>query len=419
MKQSFLLAWRALLRGHVLSLLLFATVSAHFFLPALIRSDGTVSGWREMFVRAVPGVTYGFTVVALLACACGLFAQERERFRLSLTVVRPVSAFGVACGKWLALCLIALIVYATTAVLTYSRVVDAPRCMHHFTPRLVSPMVKAQEMMAAYLADPKTPEHVKKVPRAAVLRLLANKELDRYDVVRPGESLSWPFDSSLVRQTNALVRVRFATQFDLRSPLEGTFSLGEFSAVVSNKTQSVIDVPLKRGEKVERAEKVELKFTNTGKELVMLRPRRDLELLVPADSFGMNLVRAVAQMLVGTAFLAAFGLFLSSAFSRPVSIFTSLVMTAVALMSPSVIVQFPDEIETTLANKIGLVITRTTYMFTSSVGEMAPISDLATDTCIEWGDLLRSAGVSGVLLPVVLLGLAAIIVRRKPLADHS
>ena len=419
MKQSFLLAWRALVRGHVLTLLLVATALAHLLLPALVRSDGTAEGWREMFVRAVPGTTYAFTVIALLACACGFFAQERERFRLSLTVVRPVSAFAVAFGKWVALCLAAGLVYSFSAALTLARVPAPPPCMHHFAPTLPPPVEKAREMMDEYLANPKTPEFVKKAPRSAVLRLLTNKELDRYDVVRSGKSISWPFDASLANVTNMLVRVRFATQFDLRSPLEGVFTLGDFAAVVSNKTQSVVDVPLKKVEKVEKGGGLELKFSNTGKELVMLRPRRDLEVLVPADSFGINLARAVVQMLVVTALLSAFGLFLSSAFSRTVSIFTSLVTVAVALMAPSVVMQFPDEIETTFSNKIGLLITRTVYAFTSTAGEMEPVSALATDTCIEWGELLKCALVSGVLLPLLLLVATALVVRRKPLADHS
>ena len=419
MKQSFLLAWRALVRGHVLTLLLVATALAHLLLPALVRSDGTAEGWREMFVRAVPGTTYAFTVIAILACACGFFAQERERFRLSLTVVRPASAVGVAFGKWLALCLVGVLVYSFTAVLTLVHVPDPPPCMHHFAPTLPPPVEKAREMMDEYLANPKTPEFVKKAPRSAVLRLLTNKELDRYDVVRSGASMSWPFDPSLAGATNMLVRVRFATQFDLRSPLEGVFTLGGMSAVVSNKTQSVVNVPLKRVEKVEEGEGLSLMFTNTGKELVMLRPRRDLEVLVPADSFGMNLARAVVQMLVVTALLSAFGLFLSSALSRPVAVFTSLVTVAVALMAPSVVIQFPDEIETTLSNKIGLLITRTVYALTSTAGEMEPVSALATDSCIEWGELLKCTLVSGVLLPLLLLGATAFIVRRKPLADHS
>ena len=90
MKASFILAWRALVRSHVLTLLLVATALAHAFLPALVRSDGTSAGWREMFVRAVPGAAYVFIAVTILACACGFFAQEAE----------SISAVSDGSSKW-------------------------------------------------------------------------------------------------------------------------------------------------------------------------------------------------------------------------------------------------------------------------------------------------------------------------------
>lgn len=419
MKHSFVLAWRALVRGHVLSLLLVATVFAHLLLPSLVRSDGTAAGWREMYIRAVTGATYAVTAVAVLACACGAFAQERERFRLSLTVVRPASAFGVACGKWLALCAVAVVAYVLTAALTWARMPEAPPCRHRSAPALPPAVETARGMMADYLANPKTPEAVKKAPRAAVLRLLTNKERERYDVVRPGERQTWPFPAELARETNLVVRVRFATQFDLRSPLAGTFTLGGLSAAVSNNTQSVIEVGLKGTGKNGGDGTTDLRFENTGGEVVMLRPRRDLEVLAPADSFGANLARAVVQMLVATAVLAAFGLFLSSALSRPVALFTAFAALAVALMAPSVILQFPDELETTLANRMGLTVARGVHLLTATAGEAEPVSNLATGACIEWKDILKGVLVNAVLLPAGLLGLAALLVRRRPLANRS
>ena len=49
MAESFLLAWRALLRGHVLTALLVLTALAHLLLPAIVRSDGTDAGGQEVF----------------------------------------------------------------------------------------------------------------------------------------------------------------------------------------------------------------------------------------------------------------------------------------------------------------------------------------------------------------------------------
>lgn len=418
MRESFKLAFRALVRGHVLTLLMVATALVHFWMPSLVRSDGTAAGWREMFVRAVPGSVYAIVVLTLLACACGLFAQERERFRLSLTVVRPISAVAVAAGRWLALCAVAACALAFNAALTAARMPSPPRCLHHFAPALPPPVETAKVMMADYLADPATPEAVKRAPKSAVLSLLTNKEFDRYDVVPSGSTMAWPFAPELATRSDLLVRVRFATQFELRAPLEGRLAFGGLAAVVSNSTQTVLDVPLASSEKAVDVA-AGLTFSNTGRETVMLRPRRDLELLYPADSFGANLVRATLQMLAATALLAAFGVFLSAALSRPVALFTALVSMMVVLMAPSVVAQFPDEIEVAFADRLGLAISRTVSLLTSAAGDVSPISDLATDTCIEWAALGRSLLMNAVLLPSGLLVLAALLVRRRPLANQT
>ena len=47
------------------------------------------------------------------------------------------------------------------------------------------------------------------------------------------------------------------------------------------------------------------RFKNSGREIIMLHPRRDLELLTPADAFCCNLARATVQMLSTIALLAA------------------------------------------------------------------------------------------------------------------
>ena len=429
MKASFILAWRALVRGHVLTLLLVATALAHLFLPAIVRSDGTAAGWREMFVRAVPGAVIAFITVTILACACGFFAQERERFRLSLTVVRPVSAFGVACGKWLALCAVAAVSLAFTGILTAYRLSDAPRCLHHHAPQLPPAAVCAQAAMAAYLADPNTPEKVKNAPKAAVLSLLTNKELDRYDVIPKGATFAWPFAETLAATNrDVFVRVRFATQFEMRSAFEGEFAFGPYHAPVKHSTQSVLDVPLVVGPALSTNllatvagtnATVALQFANTGNETVMLRPRRDLEILTPADSFRANLVRALMQIFAGVALLAAFGLFLSAAVSRPVAIFTAVVAVMVTLMAPSVVAQFPDEMDTKLTERFGLAVSRLICSLTQTVSEAEPLSDLATDRCVEIAALAKSLLVNVIVLPCVLLAATAMIVRRKPLAENS
>ncbi len=420
--EGFTLAWRALARGHVLALLLAAVALAHVLLPALVRSDGTAAGAREMYIRAVTGATYLITALTTLACACGFFAQERARKRLALTLVRPASTWGVACGTWLALCALAAAAFALTAACTALRFPETPACWHRAVPTLPPAEETARGMLADYLADPRTPEAVKKAPRATVLRLLTNKERERYDAVRTGETATWPVPAALARETNVVVRVRFATPFDMRAPLVGAFTLGPLSGTVSNQTQSIVSVPLAPSAqapstKPQAPDTSRLSFVNHGAHPLMMRPRRDIELLVPADAFAGNLARACAQMLTVTALLAAFGLFLSSALSRPVALFTALAVVSVALMAPSVVLQFPDELGTTFGNRACLALTRAIYGLTETACAAQPISDLATDMCIEPLAVLRGVAVNGLLLPLALLALAARLLRHSQQAQ--
>lgn len=419
MAESFLLAWRALVRGHVLTLLLGAAGLVHLLVPALVRSDGTMDGWREMFVRAVPGSVYVVTAVALLACACGLFAHERETNRLAQTVVRPVSAFALAAGRLAALASVAALVLVLNATLLLARE-GWTNCRHVFTPNLLPPSVVASRALEDYLRDPQTPEAVKQAPRHTVLSLLTNKELDRYDTIPAGETMQWPFRVDKVSQSvqndrDIAVRVRFATQFDMRASVSGWFQLQNWCGMVSNSTQSVIEVPLTADESRATAAAGSLSFRNAGTSSVMLRPRRDLQILVPADSFRWNLLRATVEMFSVVMFLCAFGLFLSSALARPVALFTAFVALLVVVMAPGVVAQFPDELDVAMSDRLGLWISRGVSMVTASFADASPVADLATGTCIEWNRLLRSVLVNAVATPALLLTLTALVVRRKPL----
>ena len=91
----------------------------------------------------------------------------------------------------------------------------------------------------------------------------------------------------------------------------GELRLGELSAAVSNLTQAVLVFPLAdRGG--EAGEEGVLSFRNLGKDALMLRPRRDVELLIPADSFFWNLLRSWIEMAATLTLVVAFGLFLSA-----------------------------------------------------------------------------------------------------------
>ncbi len=420
MAESFLLAWRALLRGHVLTALLALTALAHLLLPALVRSDGTETGESELFLRVVPGSVYVVLCVALLACACGLVARARESHRLALAMVRPVSAGAVVLGPLMALVAVAAIVLAFNAGLTCARGGWADS-RHVYKPELEPPEVAARQMLQEILASTNTSEEIRSVPQHKLLSILIEHETDRYEIIRPGGSIELPFPAEAAEAPDGVtVRIYFSTRFNLRANLSGIVSFGKWSAAVTNNTQSFLEIPLAVAQERDPPEEgaPKLVFRNTGRSEVMFRPRRDVELLTPADSFNMNMVRASCEMLCVIAFLCAFGLFLSAALSRPVAIFSALVALAVTEMAPSVLAQCPETLDLSLTDRIGLWLSRRVVFATSAVAEPEPLSNLATGTYIKWANVGRAVLVDAVVAPLVLLSIAAFIVRRRASASR-
>lgn len=436
MKDAFLIAWRSLWRGKTLWILLAAVVAAHVFLPGLARSDGTSAGRLEMHVRVVCGAVAALAYVSALALACGSFAREREDDLLPLSLVRPVSAFSVSAGRWLALVLLSAGILAVNAVLTNIVLSRSPYppgdCRIHHAPALPPAEVTAAAAMEAFLKSDRTPDEVKKAPRAAVLALLTAKENERYEVVRPGQTVSWPF-AVPVGTGPLVVRTRFSTLYNLKADLSGIFRYGALEGVVSNSTQAILETPLRLGMGTDPvasalgvlgtdplvlrpnmgADPAAVSFTNTGKTDVMLRPRRDVELLAPGDSFMANSARATGEMLAIAGLLAAFGLFLSAALSRPVALFTAAVLLAAALMAPDAVSQFPDEFHATAGEKAGLFISRAVTRLTAALSEISPVSDMAAGRAIAAGTLARTLAADLVAWPALFLAFAAFILRRK------
>ena len=415
MKSAFLIAWRGLWRGWTLWTLLVSVAALHLLLPGIVRSDGTDAGAFEMSVRVVCGAVAAIIYSAALAIGGGMFAKEREDELLPLSLVRPASAFSVAVGRWLAMVLLfACVVLANAALLNALPQKGASwrsDCRVHLTPSMPPAEVSAAKAMEEFLRDERTPEAVRKSPRAAVLSLLTAKENERYEIVRPGQTSSWPF-SGLVTGP-FWVKTRFSTMYNLKTKLNGVFRIGNLTGIVSNNTQAVLEIPLAvtAGSNTNGVDM--LTFTNTGKTDVMLRPRRDIEILAPGDSFLANSIRASIEILSLAGLLAAFGLFLSSALSRPVALFTSSVLLAAALMAPDAVAEFPDEFNATFGEKAGLAISRIVMSLTSAISDVSPVSDLATGKAIAAKDVLRSVVDGLILFPSILLAFTACLLRRK------
>ena len=409
----------ALVRSKALAMLSAVSVAWMLALPHFIKSDGTAEGVRELTVHYSLGGVFALLVIALLASATGSLARERAAKRLQLTMIRPVRPFVIVLGKVVAhaaagaaVLAVACGVLACTADLTRL-------CDHVLSPTLPSVRYEAERMYEEYMKDPKTPDMVRKAKKSVVIRLLANRAIDHYQTVGTNETAEWKFDGlegleGLGSLEGLAVRMRFTNQYEMRQDVLGEFTLGNFHGTVSNITQAVLKVPLQISQTSQTSRTFQtLSFHNFGKASLMLRPRKDINLLVSADAFGFNLLRTYAELVAILTLLIAFGVFLSAGLGRPVAMFVAFVALAVSEMSPSVLEQYPDELETDAVDRIGLYITRVSAEVTRPVSAVAPLDALAKDECVELRAVLHVVLVDALLLPVLLALLSAWCLPRK------
>lgn len=267
-------------------------------------------------------------------------------------------------------------------------------------------------MYDVYMTDPETPPEIKNAKKSVILRLLAQRARDHYQSVGTNEVATWQIRlPGGVAPERAAVRFRFSNDFSMRQDVLGTVTFGEFGGAVSNFTQAVIEVPLAKVAAGPAG--AELVFQNQGSASLMLRPRQDVALLVPADSGLANLFRAYLRLVFVLAAVIAVGVFLGAGLSRPVALFSAIVLLAVSEMSPSVIQQYPDQLEADRIDRVGLAVTRAVGSVTRPVSALSPLDTLAAGDCVEPESVGSSFLVHFLLLPLVLSLASGLVMSRK------
>lgn len=400
---------KAFVRTKTLALLLLAAVLWMVLLPHVLRGDGTADGARELVIRYSLGGVFVLVLVALLSSATGSLARERTAKRLQLTMVRPVRASVLVLGKALAhVCVGAVVLAVACLILLWT--VPARPCRHVLSPVLPPVAEEAKIMYEAYMRDTNTPEAVRQARKSDILRILENRAFDRYEAIPTNTAASWRFDCG--GGEIPAVRMRFTNRFSMRDEVCGTFRLGSLGATLTNITQAVLVVPLTPQADV-GADAATLRFFNRGKASLMVRPRRDVNLLLEADGFAWNLLRAYVVMVSILAFAVSVGLFLSAGLGRPVALFSALTLLLVSELAPSVQESYVAPLEATAADRLGLEVTRFVAAVTRPVSSLSPLEALSKDECVELPAVVRLLALDLVLTPFLLALLSALILPRK------
>ena len=82
-------------------------------------------------------------------------------------------------------------------------------------------------------------------------------------------------------------------------------------------------------------------------------------------------------------------------------------------MSPSVLEQYPDELETDAVDRVGLAIARTAAAATHPLTAESPLEDLSRDVCVEPSRVARLALANLVAAPIAFALLGAFLIPRK------
>lgn len=387
-----------------------------FAMPHVLKSDGTPGGARELYVHFSLGGAFALTLIALASSAASSLSRERDEKRLQLTLVRPVRFFAVAFARMIALVAVGAANLAICAAVLAFSTDTAIRCSRVVSPVMISPRAEAELMYDEFMKDPETPPEVKKTKKSVVLRLLTQKAVDNYQSIAPGETVSWDFGEVPGAQSSKLaVRLRFTNDFDMREEVRGTFVYGGLSGVISNITQAIVKVPLsgvRQGEN-KTASAPRLSFTNAGETSLMLRPRRDINILVEADSFAANLVRAYIELVSVMALVIAFAMLLGSGLGRSVAVFTCISFIFASVVSGDIIEQYPDQLETDRVDSIGLAITRAVQFVSRPVASLRPLGALASDEMVELGETAQVFVLDFLLIPLLASLLCGVVMSRK------
>lgn len=377
--------------------------------PYLIKGDGTLEGARELYIRYGVGGVYALLLISLVSTATGSVAKERAAKRLQLTMVRPVGYFTIAAAKTAAISSIGAGVLALSMVVMMLRVGNGQSCSHLFRPVMPSPEEEAKAMYQHFMASPETPDEVKRADKKVVLRLLQNRARDNYLTVPTNSQTVWRFNLK-EKLNDPSVRFKFSTSFDQRSQVLGRLQMGSWGAVVSNVTEMTVTVRLKK-EGDESSDS--LSFFNLGQGVLMLRPRCDIQLLIPADSFFMNAFRAYLELVAVLVLVVAFGVFLGSCLMRPVALFTAITVLAVSEIGPSAVEEYPDELEIKKADRIALSFARFAAAATRPISSHCPLDALSSDECVESSEVLWVIALDALLIPIGFCLLASFLMPRK------
>jgi len=450
------LGLRSAAHSRLLATLAVLTCAVAVGMPLTVSGDGSADGsFRVMQTYSLGAIWLLLSVTTLWASGAFISGEIEDR-SLRLVMVRPIRAWQVWLGKWLAMLIVNAGLLAVAGALVYAvsfgtlarrpelagtdgrtTVADLRTAWLAVGPDIPPPDRDIAILLNTWGERGMLPEDPDGLARAA--RAARREVLARRSTAAPGTGIAWTFPPTaaqrrLLRQAPPL-RLRFAYT---TSPFDRQFVSGVWRLAAGDgepveiETSGLFDgrhaVELPAGllDDLRTGDvPLHVAFHNAPEDqsiAVMFHADTPVELLAPAGHYAGALLKVLLLMLGVMGVLAALGLTAGALFSSPVALFTSvglLMAFAVANSRTALDIEAVAPPHGTVAARLhraGGHLLRGVRAISTPALRQAPLQALADGRSPVWPDVGRALVMLLGFYPFILGGLGGWMLGRRQLA---
>lgn len=399
------------------TMLVFAIASTLWMILGRYLLKGEASGMYQLSVRYLLGLLFSLVLISLGAAAAGALSSDRVNKRLQLSMIRPVPHFVIAMARSVAITLIGSLVLLFALVVLWAFEGRDKSCARVYSPKVEEPRKAAEEAFRKMIEAPDAKSKDLKAKVAEFgeepfIKYLEDYIRDEYVIVQPNTTESWVFDGVPEGAKNIGVRVRFVNFMGIPGSVLGDFTFRDFTGAINKPIKSRFYLPLDSTISTKSEASPNLSFTNKTDIPLRLRIRKDLHLLVDADSFAWNAFRSWLVMTFVLMIVVSLGVFFGACLGRGVAVFSVISLLIAMTVSPTTIEDYPNPAELNFVSYCSLRISEFSAIVTSPVSKFSPISSLEESECIEWS-VVGEAIMAGVFYLLLFSFLSGFTMSRK------
>lgn len=423
-----LLTLKAAFRFRLVLVLVSLLVSAVFLLPAILKHDGTASGFTQILLSYTLTTITALLGFATLWLACGTLARDIDDFTLLSVVVKPIPRWQIWLAKWTGIMLLNAGLIALSGTIVYGLMMARARQLPAAEQRklrnevLVSrvsfraPTPDISDRVEMVFKERINQPGVRELGEGFVRKQIREQLQSALMATPPGyqRPLPWVFDLGPDAKARfagrpLYLRVRF---YIPNTEYAGTSATWNHVWFIGDEGQKIIGIENSFGsetptefpipsEQIRDDGKLFVHYGNGSTYTVLIPPENGIEVLAPTGGFAGNFVRGLLVIFCWLGLLAAVGLFSASFLQFNVAAFVSLALLVVGLSGGTLksvvdqggIIGLDHDTgavkEFNVVNRVAVVVYGTAHKLLEQIVGFSPVTALSSGRAITWGELGR------------------------------